>query len=281
MENLEVMAPSAPTQPLAVMASAPATPADLVLFAMKNGGTIDQLREFMALQREWEADQARKAYVADMAEFKKNPPTILKDKAVGYTNRDGTFTGYKHATLGNVTNAIVEGLAANGFSHSWDVKQDGATAHVTCKITHRLGHSESVSMSAAKDDSGKKNQIQQMASAITYLQRYTLLLATGLATHDQQDDDGASSEAQEEAPSVEQWAAKAKAAPTMQELNAVYAAGEPKFYAANDQAGLEAFKLACNQRKAEILAERGIDPTKSSRLKDIVGQRGTTPEAAQ
>lgn len=281
MNDIEVMAPSAPAQPLAVMASAPATPADLVLFAMKNGGTIDQLREFMALQREWEADQARKAYVADMAEFKKNPPTILKDKAVGYTNRDGTFTGYKHATLGNVTNAIVEGLAANGFSHSWDVKQDGATAHVTCKITHRMGHSESVSMSAAKDDSGKKNQIQQMASAVSYLQRYTLLLATGLATHDQQDDDGAASESQPEAPAVEQWAAKAKAAPTMQELNAVYAAGEPKFYAANDQAGLEAFKRACNERKAEILAERGIDPTKSSRLKDIVGQRGAAPEAAQ
>lgn len=278
MNDIEVMAPSAPTQPLAVMA--PATPQDLLLYALNKGGSIEQLEKLYELQARWQADEARKAYVADMAEFKKNPPTILKDKAVGYTNKDGSFTGYKHATLGNVTNAIVEGLAAHGFSHNWDVKQDGTMAHVTCKITHRMGHSESVSMQAAKDDSGKKNAIQQVASAITYLQRYTLLAATGLATHEQGDDDGIGAE-QDAAPDAAQWSAKAAAAPAMQDLNGVYAAGEPKFYAANDQAGLEAFKAACNKRKAEILAERGIDPTKSSRLQDIVGKRGTQQEQTQ
>lgn len=188
--------------PVALAATAQRTPTvtgstanDLLLYVMQNGGSIAEVREFMQLKREYEADEARKAYVADMAQFKLNPPTIVKDKAVGYTNKDGTFTGYKHASLGNVTNAIVEGLARHGFSHRWDVKQEGAIAHVTCTITHRLGHSESVAMQAAKDDSGKKNAIQQVASAVAYLQRYTLLAATGLATHDQDDDDGASSEA--------------------------------------------------------------------------------------
>lgn len=175
------------------------TPADLLLYVMKSGGSIAEVREFMQLKREYEADEARKAYVADMAQFKLNPPTIVKDKAVGYMNKDGTFTGYRHASLGNVTNAIVEGLARHGFSHRWDVKQEGVIAHVTCTITHRLGHSESVAMQAAKDDSGKKNAIQQVASAIAYLQRYTLLAATGLATHDQDDDGASSGEAPEPA----------------------------------------------------------------------------------
>ena len=52
-----------PAQPGAV------TPADMIMYAMKNGGTMDQIRELIALKREMEADEARKASVSDMAEF--------------------------------------------------------------------------------------------------------------------------------------------------------------------------------------------------------------------
>lgn len=188
----------ATTQQAGALSAAPAhqitgvTPMDMLAIATRTGAPdAAQLERLWALHVAHEEREAKKAYVRDMADFKRNAPTITKDKAVGYTNKDGTFTGYKHASLGNVTSAIVEGLAQHGFSHSWDVKQDGATAHVTCTITHRMGHAESVSMHAAKDDSGKKNAIQQVASAITYLQRYTLLAATGLAVEDGSDDDGA------------------------------------------------------------------------------------------
>lgn len=175
-------------KPHALVAATPATPADMVIYAMQNGGTIEQVREMMQLQREWEADQARKAYVSDMAEFKKNPPEVVKDKLVAFSG-----TSYMHATLGNVTQAIVAGLAQHGFSHRWDVEQGtGGIIVVTCILTHKLGHSEKTRMESKGDDSGKKNDIQKMASAVTYLQRYTLLAATGIATKDQGDDDGSS-----------------------------------------------------------------------------------------
>jgi hypothetical protein len=231
-------------------APANATPADMVLYVMKNGGSIDQLEKFMNLQRQWEADQARKAYVADMAEFKKNPPQIIKDKQVGYAGKDGQFVGYSHATLGNVTNAIVEGLAQHGFSHRWDVKQEGAVAHVTCTITHRMGHSESVSMQAAKDDSGKKNQIQQVASAITYLQRYTLLAATGLATHDQQDDDGAAGGL--DTTLADKWLAKVRAAKDGAALQSAWQSALAEIRAAKDQHAYDEVKQAVVERRAEL-----------------------------
>lgn len=164
---------------------APTTPAQVVAYAMQHGAPIEQIREFMALQREWEADQARKAYIEAMAQFKLNPPQIVKDKLVEFSG-----TRYTHATLGAVTEAIVAGLAQHGFSHRWDTQQDKGEITVTCIITHKLGHSETTALSSGKDDSGKKNAIQQVASAITYLQRYTLLAATGVATKDQADDDG-------------------------------------------------------------------------------------------
>jgi hypothetical protein len=176
---------SAPRQS-AMTVAPPATPADIVLYAMQKGADIAQIEKFMDLQMKWEADQARKAFVSDMAEFKKDPPRITKDKQVAFNG-----TSYMHATLGNVTSAIVEGLARNGFSHRWDTEQQGANIVVTCILTHKQGHSERTTLSAAKDDSGKKNSIQQMASTVTYLQRYTLLAATGVATNDQEDDDGA------------------------------------------------------------------------------------------
>lgn len=168
------------------------TPADLLVYAMKNGASIAEVREFMQLKREFDADEARKAFVADMAEFKKSPPEIIKDKQVAYSG-----TNYMHATLGNVTEAIVAGLAAHGFSHRWTIDQNGPAITVACVLTHKQGHSESTTLTAQKDDSGKKNAIQQVASTVTYLQRYTLLAATGVATKDQGDDDGRESEHQE------------------------------------------------------------------------------------
>jgi len=185
-EQRAVAAPAA--QPLAVV---PTTPFELVAHAAARGASMDELRTFIELQERLEANQARKAYVAAMAEFKRNPPQIMKDKAVGYYNKDGSFTGYRHSTLGAVCGAVVEALGTHGFSHRWDTEQpDSGLVAVICAITHAMGHCETTRMVAPPDNSGKKNAIQQVASTITYLQRYTLLAACGLATNEQLDDDG-------------------------------------------------------------------------------------------
>jgi len=250
-------------QPRNALVSAPATPADIVLYAMKNGGSIADIREFMALQREWEADQARKAYVVDMAEFKRNPPHIIKDKLVAFNG-----TSYMHATLGNVAGAIVEGLAQHGFSHHWDTEQQqGGQIVVTCIITHRLGHTERTMLSASRDDSGKKNSIQQMASTVTYLQRYTLLGAVGLATHDQGDDDGAGAAALDTS-LADKWIADASRASTLDSLKIIWNDGSAAIQRRGTDYDLVDFKAAVNSRKAQLTP---AEPNKSSRLRDIVG----------
>lgn len=171
-----------------------ATPADLLRIALESNADLDRLERLMALQTQWEAAEAKKAYVAAMAAFKKNPPVILKQSRVNFKNKEGRVTDYMHATLGDVTAPVIEGLAAVGISHRWQIDQpDGGLIAVTCILTHEAGHSESVTMRAGRDDSGGKNAIQQVASTITYLERYTLLSITGLATHDMPDDDGRAS----------------------------------------------------------------------------------------
>lgn len=176
----------------AVSAPPSAGPMSNALALLQAGVTIEQMRDMLALQREFEAGEARKAFHEAMANFKAEPLTIFKNKQVGYKTKEGEFVGYAHAELSDVVEVVVPAMARHGLSSRWDVQQESQRIKVTCHVTHRLGHSESISMDGAPDSSGKKNVIQQVASTVTYLQRYTLLAITGLSAKSvNPDDDGA------------------------------------------------------------------------------------------
>lgn len=166
-----------------------ASQADRLLeLALTRGADMATLERLMDLKERHEASEARKAFTSAMAAFKAEPMEILKRKHVEFRTRDGDVTSYQHAELSDITDVVCPAMAKHGLRHRWDVQQDGGMITVTCAVTHELGHSESVTMSAPPDASGKKNVIQQVASAITYLQRYTLLAITGMATKGMDDD---------------------------------------------------------------------------------------------
>lgn len=166
--------------------AAPITPMSMIEIAVQKGADVDQLTKLMELQERWEAGEARKAFVVALNAFKANPPQINKNKHVGFGN-----TSYDHASLDHVANVITAAMSKHGLSFRWDVSQNGAVS-VSCILMHQMGHEERVTLSAPADDSGKKNSIQAIGSTVTYLQRYTLLAATGLAAGG--DDDGRASE---------------------------------------------------------------------------------------
>ena len=178
------------TVPRAVTAVT-ATPGDLLRIAIDQGADLDRLERLMNLQTEWERREAEKAFNLDFAAFKAEPMDIFKRKQVGYKTKEGDFVGYMHAELSDVTDVVGPAMAKHGLSYSWDIKQDKLIT-VTCIVKHRLGHTAQVVMEAAPDTSGKKNAIQQVASTVSYLERYTLLAITGMSTKGM-DDDGASS----------------------------------------------------------------------------------------
>ena len=167
----------------------PAAPADhspgaLLRLAIDRDLPIEKLQQLMGLQERWEANEARKAYVAAMGDLKRDDcPVIVKDQTVSYKN-----TRYDHSSLAHVVSQCVAALAKHGFHHEWETAQDKGTVEVSCIVTHRQGHSTRKTLTAPHDTSGSKNAIQAIASTVTYLQRYTLLMALGLAPAD--DDDG-------------------------------------------------------------------------------------------
>lgn len=163
------------------------TPMTMLQMAVQQGADLDKLQKLMDLQERWEKNEARKAFTEALGAFKANPPELTKNKQVGFDTSKGR-TEYRHATLDEVSLKIGQALSTHGLSHRWDVKQTDGRVVVTCFITHRMGHSESVTMEGSPDTSGTKNSIQAIASTVTYLQRYTLLSATGMAVKDQDDD---------------------------------------------------------------------------------------------
>lgn len=167
------------------------SPIGMLQMAITKGLDLDKVEKMIELQERWEKNEAKKAYMLAMSEFKKNAPEIEKDKKVGFETSKGK-TSYSHATLANVCKKINSELSNHGLSAAWTTEQTDNKISVTCTITHKLGHSESTTLHSAPDTTGNKNSIQAIGSTITYLERYTLLAKTGLATHDQ-DDDGKNS----------------------------------------------------------------------------------------
>ena len=171
------------------------TPMDMLNMAVSQNADLDKMEKLMALHERWQANEAKKAYVVAMGAFKADPPTIYKEKTVSFETTKGTTT-YTHALLENAAELIGSALTKHGLSFHWNCDQlEGGIVKVTCVITHVQGHSESVPLQAGLDQSGGKNNIQALGSTITYLQRYTLFAATGMAAKGV-DDDGAKTNAE-------------------------------------------------------------------------------------
>ncbi|MGV1913825.1 ERF family protein [Agrobacterium vitis] len=181
-----------PHQIAAEQAARTVTPMEMLDRAVSSGAGVETLTQLMALQERWEANQARKAFDEAMAMAKANMPSIVKTKKVDFTTQKGR-TNYQYEDLASIMNQIGPVLSANGLSVRYRTQAEpNQPISVTCIISHRMGHSEENTLMAGRDDSGNKNSIQAIGSTVTYLQRYTLKAALGLAAA--ADDDGANSD---------------------------------------------------------------------------------------
>ena len=167
----------------ALVAAAKAAPTPMILLqtAIDQGCDLDKLSKLMDLQDRWEANEARKAFNSAFAEFKSEAVQIVKNISV----TDGPLKGKKYADLYAVVDAVTPALSKHGLHHTWKLTKDDPTwIEVTCYIKHNLGHCETASMGGPPDAGGAKSAIQARASSKSYLERYTLLGITGLASSD-------------------------------------------------------------------------------------------------
>jgi hypothetical protein len=185
----ENVKPIAIRTPRAPATRAPTSPLDIVNAALASG-SVEMYREAVALMKEMDQFAARKAFDAAMADAKAEIPTIKRNRSV---DAGGKGPKYRFEDLAEIAQTVDPILSKHGLSYRYRVASPiNAPVTVTCIVSHRDGHFEETTLTAGRDDGPGRNAIQQVASTITYLQRYSLKAALGLAVS--HDDDGQSSE---------------------------------------------------------------------------------------
>lgn len=233
------------------------SPMQVLQQAVAAGANVDQLTQLLALQERWEANEAKKAFNVAFSAFKAEAITIVRNITV----TDGPLKGKRHADLFGVVSVITPALSKHGLSASWKLTKDEKDwMEVTCTIRHILGYSEPTSMGAAPDTGPGRNAIQARGSAKTYLERYTLLAAIGMAASGQ-DDDGRAAGGAEGKPGMpledfDSHLTLIEEARTKDELTVAYKAAYKDAHGFGDQAAIAQFIKAKDKAK-RLLEEAG------------------------
>lgn len=183
-----------PTQPpmQRQSVSAPAmamTPMEMVALALEKGVPGDVLKQMMDLRDREEARQAKLAFTRAVRAAKAELRPIMKTREVDYTPQGKQRVHYRHEDLAGIDEQITPILTKHGLSYTYESDNGpDRPITVTCVLEHVDGHATRTPLSSGADNSGGKNSLQAIASAVTYLQRYTLKLALGLSVSN--DDDG-------------------------------------------------------------------------------------------
>jgi len=146
---------------------------------------VDKFAKLVDIVKMLENEKAKRDFYEALSNFQGEVPTITKKSEV---NMGYGKPRYNYASLGDIITEIQKPLQKCGLSYHWRVNNDDSFIEVTCILAHKSGYELSTSISAAKDATPGKSNVQAIASTITYLKRYTLISLLGIGTADPDDD---------------------------------------------------------------------------------------------
>lgn len=174
------------------LAPASVDPQAIIMKALEVNPTPELLREMLEVEKEWRAEMAKRAFVAAMAKFKQECPSVLAKTATANFQASSGPVQYKWTPLEVIIEIVTPHLARNDLSVKWQERQSDGVVMSTCIVKHALGHSEENSLAARPKPNKLLSPAQEVATAVTSLRRYTLLGALGLATAEMDDAEGSS-----------------------------------------------------------------------------------------
>lgn len=239
------------------------SPMAMMLTAQRQGASLAEIREMMAIHREYEAAEAKKAFDESFAGFRGENVIIPKTKHVD-RGRGGSFD---QAEYDEVCRRLSPALSRHGFgfrhdqkfgSRKWTtegVENDVPWVWVTCHLAHRKGHTETLELEGPPGDLSVNTPTQNMQTTASYLKRQSLLAITGTATGGE--DDEAAMRRRGGESLQDQWVKKAAEAASVDDLVGLSKDGTEAFNKARDVEGYRAFTAALNARRAELRKGNG------------------------
>ena len=164
------------------------SPVEIIQSAVAlKGGTIEQMKELLAFQKEWEANEATKkfnsAFTAAQAEI----------QAVGNT-KNNPQTHSKYADLNNIIESSKPVYTRHGFAI---IFYEGETSsaesiRVCADVLHQAGHKETYHYDVPLDGKGiqgnaNMTKIHGKASSVSYGRRYLMCMIWNIPTQDDND----------------------------------------------------------------------------------------------
>lgn len=156
---------------------------------------ITIIRELVLLKKQWDDEQARKAYTVAMGDFQRDCPIIIKSIDGGVTKTGQV--AYKFAPMDvilatkNKDGVTVKDLIARcGFSYTFDTpitSEKGVDAKMT--IRHREGHAETLTtFMPFVEKTGVMSPPQVVGSTRSYAMRYAFMNGFGITTGGEDND---------------------------------------------------------------------------------------------
>jgi hypothetical protein len=175
-------------EPPTAMTSAPAAAAEAVsLFerlARDPSVDVEKLERLIGMQERILAHAAKSAFNTAFAAMQGDIPTIVEH---GKTDK-GTY-----ARLEDIIDKVRPVLKRHGFTLSHRTEwPDAKTVKVIGILTHQEGHERTSEFLSSADQTGSKNAIQALGSAVSYGRRYTTKDLLAIVTTDEDDDGGKS-----------------------------------------------------------------------------------------
>lgn len=147
---------------------------------------IEKMERLLAMQERVMDRNAEVAFNAAMNLCQAKCPTVYKDAQ----NADNKS---RYAKLEKVDDAIRPVYTDHGFSLSFGSRSVEGGVTVTCKVSHRDGHSRDYELTGALDNTGMKGgatktAIQGLGSSVSYLRRYLTCMIFNVILTDEDND---------------------------------------------------------------------------------------------
>lgn len=144
---------------------------------------VDKMERLGAMYERMQAKRAEAEFAAALADMQPHLPAIA-ERGKAKVNGEVRYT---FALWEDINAAIKPILQQHGFALSFRTDfTDGIS--VTGVLTHRSGHSERTTIKLPADKSGSKNDVQAVASSVSYGKRYTAGALLNLTSHGEDDD---------------------------------------------------------------------------------------------